>query len=349
MPSGYWRSRGRPVVLDRALEQFLEDAGWTLRGGSAKCLRTCLNGYMRWAQEQGLDWRAAGCAQITRYLASMIDWGASHASLISHRWMLWRLYRWGSDEGLCAANPMLALAQMRRGPRNPPRWTPTVQQMRRLLAAPCVATPLGVRDRCALELLYATGMRAGELVTLQRHQVDMPQRSIQIRGKGGAERIVIYGQPAAHWLEHYLQDARPHLIASATGNPRPLHQVFVHPTRGLAMEYLHLYRMIRGYGRQLNMPLLTPHALRHAFATHMKDGGADLRTVQMLLGHAHLSTTTIYLRSSTVGLRALIERHHPRGEYYEAFKRRTQWSLEALQRREAIPSEPMAPAVDSSV
>ena len=133
---------------------------------------------------------------------------------------------------------------------------------------------------------------------------------------------MIFGDAAAYWLTRYIQAARPCLIAQGIGaNCKGTSCLFVPPAPGLAMNYMCLWRMVRRHAHRAGLPLLTPHAFRHAFATHCKDGGMDLITLQILLGHAHLSTTTIYLRTSLVRLRLFLERYHPRGALYQAFMR----------------------------
>lgn len=219
------------------------------------------------------------------------------------------------SENLRPDNPASRLAPMLTRPRCL-KWVPSIGQVARLLAAPDPGTVKGIRDRAILELLYATGLRAAELVGSQMHQIDRKNRVIQLVGKGRKERILIYGAPAAHWLEQYLQGPRQALIFQGKGFPHLTHAVFVNPTHNIEMRYFRLHRLVRRYAQQADLPLATPHVLRHAFASHMQQRGADLRVIQMLLGHSDLATTTIYLAPSGVGLRAVLKRHHPRGRYF---------------------------------
>lgn len=175
-----------------------------------------------------------------------------------------------------------------------------------LLAAPDAATPLGLRDRAMLELLYASGLRVSELVGLPRDRVDLDGGILRVSGKGGRERLVPFGKSAAEWLERYLSRVRPaldkkgrsELFLSARGAPM---------TRQRFWQLVDRYRRSAGIRRKLS-----PHALRHAFATHLLEHGADLRALQMMLGHADISTTQIYTRVSTARLRTVYDRYHPR-------------------------------------
>lgn len=174
-----------------------------------------------------------------------------------------------------------------------------------LLAAPDVATPLGLRDKAMLELLYATGLRVSELVGLTLPQLRLDVGFLVAFGKGSKERIVPVGEAAEGWLERYLHQVRPERV-------RGRHEVVFVNRFGDAMSRQGFWKNLRAYGRRVGVPDVHPHVLRHSFATHLLEHGADLRAVQMMLGHADISTTQIYTHIHQHRLRSLYDRHHPR-------------------------------------
>lgn len=179
-----------------------------------------------------------------------------------------------------------------------------------LLAAPDVDTPAGLRDRAMLELMYATGLRVTELVTLSVHEVYLPERYIRVvNGKGGKQRLVPIGEWATEWVERYLRDARLSLIKHSSEACLFVNQ------RGEPLTRQGCWFIIKQYAAQADIPteLLSPHVLRHAFATHLLNHGADLRVVQMLLGHSDITTTQIYTQIAAARLKSLHQSHHPRG------------------------------------
>jgi integrase/recombinase XerD len=180
-------------------------------------------------------------------------------------------------------------------------------QVERLMEAPDTATPLGLRDRAMLELMYASGLRVSELVGLRRDQVNLELGLVQLVGKGGKERVVPVGEIALDWIGRYLRVARPGLAEGAASD-----DLFI-TARGGAMTRHNFWHAIKRYALIAGIGTrLSPHTLRHAFATHLLDHGADLRVVQTLLGHSDLSTTQIYTHVTRVRLRELHARHHPR-------------------------------------
>lgn len=185
--------------------------------------------------------------------------------------------------------------------------TISAAQVEALLEAPDVDTPIGLRDRAMLEILYASGLRVTELVTLARTNVNQRQGVIRVTGKGDKERLVPTGEAALDWLDRYLQDARPALL--------PQGGSVLFPSRlGRPMTRQTFWHAIKRYGLMAGIAQkVSPHTLRHAFATHLVDNGADLRAVQMMLGHADLSTTQIYTHVANQRLKNLVLQHHPRG------------------------------------
>jgi integrase/recombinase XerD len=251
----------------------------------------------------GGDLLAADEARVFSFLAAKQGRASSAARRVSS---LKRFYQYCVREGLMRADPTLRLDPPKRAPRFPKSLSE--HDVEALLAAPDTATPMGVRDRAMLETLYATGLRVSELVALKLHTVDLNGRVARAFGKGAKERLVPIGEEAAHWIERYLSEARPGL----KGRREP-DALFI-TARGAGMTRQAFWHLIRRYGaRALPGKRLSPHVLRHAFATHLINHGADLRVVQMLLGHADISTTQIYTHVARERLKQLHAKHHPRG------------------------------------
>jgi integrase/recombinase XerD len=221
-----------------------------------------------------------------------------------------RYFRWCLREGLMHTDPTLKL-QSAKQPLRVPK-TLSEAQVEALLAAPDTGTELGVRDRTMLELMYASGLRVSELVMLKSLHVSMNDHVLRIMGKGNKERLVPFGQVAGDWLRQYMGAARTALLAG-----KQTDDLFV-TARGTkaggAMSRVMFWMVVKKYAKAagIHSPL-SPHTLRHAFATHLLNHGADLRAVQMLLGHADISTTTIYTHVARERLAALHAQHHPRG------------------------------------
>jgi integrase/recombinase XerD len=217
-----------------------------------------------------------------------------------------RYFRWAVRERRIAEDPTLTLLTA-KAPLRVPR-TLSEAQVEALLAAPDTATPLGLRDRAMLELMYASGLRVSELVGLRGTAVGLSEGALRVVGKGSRERVVPFGEEAGAWLRRYLAEARPAILRG-----RASEALFV-TVRGGPMTRQMFWKLIRQHARQAGVTApLSPHTLRHAFATHLLNHGADLRAVQMLLGHADISTTTIYTHVARERLRQLHARHHPRG------------------------------------
>jgi len=221
-----------------------------------------------------------------------------------------RYFRWCLRESLILTDPTLKLQSAKQALRVPK--TLSEAQVEALLAAPDTGTELGVRDRTMLELMYASGLRVSELVTLKTFHVSMNDHVLRIMGKGSKERLVPFGQVAGDWLRQYMAAARTALLAG-----KQTDDLFV-TARGAkaggAMSRVMFWMVVKKYAKAagIHSPL-SPHTLRHAFATHLLNHGADLRAVQMLLGHADISTTTIYTHVARERLAAIHAQHHPRG------------------------------------
>jgi integrase/recombinase XerD len=217
-----------------------------------------------------------------------------------------RYFRWALRERLVVADPTLRLAAARQPLRVPK--TLSEAQVEALLAAPDTATPLGLRDRAMLELMYASGLRVSELVQARTVHLGLEEGVLRVLGKGSRERLVPFGEEAMALLLRYLREARAAILGG-----RASEALFV-TARGAAMTRQMFWRIVKRSALQAGVSVpLSPHTLRHAFATHLLNHGADLRAVQMLLGHADIGTTTIYTHVARERLRQLHSKHHPRG------------------------------------
>ena len=217
-----------------------------------------------------------------------------------------RFYRYALDRGLARSDPLLRIDAPKRIPRFPRTLSET--DVEALLAQPDADTPAGLRDRAMLEVLYATGLRVSELVELPQSGLDLNTGVVRVLGKGSKERLVPLGEEAAQWLERYLHSARPALL---TG--RSSAKLFV-TARGGGMTRQGFWHLLKKHAASATPGRsISPHTLRHAFATHLLNHGADLRVVQLLLGHADISTTQIYTHVARERMKALHAKHHPRG------------------------------------
>ncbi|HNW64539.1 MAG TPA: site-specific tyrosine recombinase XerD [Piscinibacter sp.] len=217
-----------------------------------------------------------------------------------------RYFRWALREHLVQADPTLKLLAARQPLRVPK--TLSESQVEALLAAPDVDTPLGLRDRTMLELMYASGLRVSELVTLKTVHLGLTEGALRVTGKGSKERLVPFGEEAHVWLQRYLATARGEILHGQASDA-----LFV-TGRGGAMTRQMFWKLVKAHALRGGVQVpLSPHTLRHAFATHLLNHGADLRAVQMLLGHADISTTTIYTHVARERLKSLHAQHHPRG------------------------------------
>ena len=217
-----------------------------------------------------------------------------------------RYFRWALREHLLAADPTLKLLTARQPLRVPK--TLSEAQVEALLGAPNVDTPLGLRDRTMLELMYASGLRVSELVTLKSVHLSLSDGALRVTGKGAKERLVPFGEEAHEWLRRYLAEGRVAILKGQASDA-----TFV-TARGGPMTRQMFWKLIKAHALRGGVLVpLSPHTLRHAFATHLLNHGADLRAVQMLLGHADISTTTIYTHVARERLKQLHAQHHPRG------------------------------------
>ena len=301
---------GTPVAppTEPLVERFL-DSLWLERGASRLTLdayRGDLQGFAAHLAGRGLPLASAGRADLLDYLAAPQQAGLAPRSLSRHLSALRGFYRYLVREGITREDPTARIESPRLG--RPLPKTLTEVDVDRLLAAPTGDTPEALRDGAMLELLYASGLRVSELVGLRIAQVDVNRGVLVVLGKGARERMVPIGETALTRIETYLVQARSALLSGQVSDALFVTRRGGGMTRQAFWHRLRLYAQRAGFTR-----LPSPHTLRHAFATHLLNHGADLRAVQMLLGHADLSTTQIYTHVARERLKALHAQHHPRG------------------------------------
>lgn len=289
-------------------EQFL-DALWIERNLAQNTLaayRQDLKTLTDWLEHHQLTLLSLQAVDLQQFLAERLEGGykaSSSARLLS---AMRRLFQYLYREKQRSDDPSTLLA----APKLPQRLPKDLSeaQVERLLQSPCVDIPLELRDKAMLELLYATGLRVSELTGLTLSDVSLRQGVVRVIGKGNKERLVPLGEEAVYWLEYYLQHGRPWLLNGQTLD------VMFPSNRAQQMTRQTFWHRIKHYAvlAGIDAEKLSPHVLRHAFATHLLNHGADLRVVQMLLGHSDLSTTQIYTHVATERLRQLHQQHHPR-------------------------------------
>lgn len=301
-----------PPVPDadaHAIEAFL-DGIWAESGLARQTLdsyRRDLEGFARWREGRGGGLPGADRAALFDFLAWRSQHGyspRSNARLLSAlRAFFGRLVRVGER-----SDDPTALLEPPKLPQSLPKALGETQ-IDALLAAPDVSTPVGLRDRAMLELMYACGLRVSELVNLPATAVNLRQGVLRVTGKGSKDRLVPLGEEAQHWLQRYLAESRPALAGKRVALP-----LFLDP-RGEAPTRQQFWQLVKRHAAAagIDPARISPHGLRHSFATHLLNRGADLRALQMLLGHSSLSTTQIYTLVAREQLRQLHARHHPRG------------------------------------
>jgi integrase/recombinase XerD len=295
--------------IDASIAEFL-DVLWLEDGLSKNTLgayRNDLAGFDVWLKErEGRRISEARTGDIEAWFAAVH--GDTRPTTANRRLSaLRRYFQWALRERRIGHDPCLSV----RSARQPLRMPKTLSeaQVDALLRAPRVETELGLRDKAMLETLYATGLRVSELVNLAALDVSLNEGVVRVvGGKGGKDRLVPLGAEAAHWIDRYVRQARPLLLAGRVSDA-----LFV-TVRGEAMHRQTFWLMVGRYAKEADIHApISPHVLRHAFATHLVNHGADLRVVQMLLGHADISTTQIYTHVARERLKTLHARHHPRG------------------------------------
>jgi integrase/recombinase XerD len=298
------KAAGEPTI-----ERFL-DALWIEDGLAANTLaayRRDLTLYAEWLKSEGGGAAIEQSREIDLLSYMAARHKGSRATSANRRLTVFkRFFRWALRERLADADPTLRLRNAKQPLRVPKSLSQA--QVEALLDAPDVDKPLGLRDRAMLELLYACGLRVSELVTIKTVQVGLAEGCLRVTGKGSKERLVPFGEEAHGWMMRYVAEARSAILGGQSS------QALFVTARGGAMTRQMFWKLIKAHALRAGIDApLSPHTLRHAFATHLLNHGADLRAVQMLLGHADISTTTIYTHVARERLRALHAQHHPRG------------------------------------
>jgi integrase/recombinase XerD len=275
------------------------------KGLAANSLNSYQLDLKRLSEEIGKPVTDIHASDLATYVESLYGAGLSPRSIARHITTLRNFYRFLVQEGQLTSDPTEFLNQPRQWSTLPKYLNR--DELDRLIAAPPVEKSTGIRDRAMLELLYATGLRVSELCQLTLSAVERETGVLRVTGKGNKQRMVPFGQAAGQALDLYLGTGRPRLMRG-----RASRHLFV-TARGRAMTRQSFWKLLRGYGVKAGISrALTPHVIRHSFATHLVEGGADLRSVQIMLGHADISTTQVYTHVAQRRLRETIEQHHPR-------------------------------------
>lgn len=303
MEAGKAISEEAEALLLRFADSQLVERG--LSNNTISAYRSDLRAFCTFVEQGQSSLLDVKRADIMDYLAQRVCDGSSSRSAARLLSALRRFYAWCVQQTLMSDNPTALVRSPSLG--RPLPKVITESEVQALLQAPVVSDDLGLRDRAMLELLYACGLRVSELVELTVGQVNIPQGVLRVWGKGNKERMIPLGDVSADWLTRYLQSARPALIRGKT-------DVMFLSRRGSGMTRQAFWHRIRAHGVAAGIRTrISPHVLRHAFATHLVNHDADLRVVQLLLGHSSLSTTQIYTHVAQERLKSLHRQHHPRG------------------------------------
>jgi integrase/recombinase XerD len=297
-----------PNSTEAVIDKFL-DAIWMERGLSANTLgayRADLLALQRWLAQRDKSLIYAVRADLLAFIAWRAKEGAKPRSTARQLSSFRRFYRFLLREGAIAEDPTLKIDMPKIGRALP--QSVTESEVESLLSAPDVNDPIGHRDRTMLEVLYATGLRVSELINVRQGQINLNQGVLRVRGKGDRERLIPIGEEAQRWLREFVSGPRVEILLERQTE-------YLFPTRrGDRMTRQAFWHIIKRYGKKADiLGKLSPHTLRHAFATHLLNNGADLRVVQMLLGHSDLSTTQIYTHVARERMKEMHAQHHPRG------------------------------------
>jgi len=297
-------SKSSEAIIDKFL-----DAIWMERGLSANTLgayRADLVALRRWLAERDTSLIYATRSDLLAFIAFRTEQGAKPRSTARQLSSFRRFYRFLLRESVIQEDPTVKIEMPRIGRSLPQSLTEG--EVESLLAAPDVSDPLGHRDRTMLEVLYATGLRVSELINLKQSEINLNQGVLRIVGKGGRERLIPLGDEAQNWIRQFIAGSRTEILLERQTD-------YLFPTRrGDRMTRQAFWHIIKRYSKQAGISSkMSPHTLRHAFATHLLNNGADLRVVQMLLGHSDLSTTQIYTHVARARMKDMHAQHHPRG------------------------------------
>ncbi len=297
------------TAQDALIERFV-DALWMEKGLSQNTLqayRSDLSSLQQWSVKAGQELHELQRADLQSYLGDLFKNNLKPRSSARKLSVLRRFFRWLVREGMRDEDPTALIESPKLGRRLP--RTLSEGDVERLLAAPDLSSPIGLRDRAMFELMYACGLRVGELVSLTILQVNLQQGALRVRGKGDKERIVPLGEVAQDWVQRYFADSRQQLLKPGVNHD----DVLFLTARGRGMTRQNVWHSIKKHALQSGLnSVISPHTLRHAFATHLVNHDADLRVVQLLLGHADLSTTQIYTHVARLRLQDVHRNHHPR-------------------------------------
>ncbi len=296
------------VPSEGIIDKFL-DAIWMERGLSTNTLgayRADLLALQRWLAQRDTSLIYATRADLLAFIANRAKEGSKPRSTARQLSSFRRFYRFLLREGMIQEDPTVKIEMPKIG-RSLPKSL-TEGEVESLLGAPEISDPLGYRDRTMLEVLYATGLRVSELINLRQSQVNLNQGVLRIQGKGDRERLIPLGEESQRWVRDFVTGPRVEILLERQSD-------YLFPTRrGDRMTRQAFWHIIKRYAKKADIGgKLSPHTLRHAFATHLLNNGADLRVVQMLLGHSDLSTTQIYTHVARERMKELHAQHHPRG------------------------------------
>ena len=297
-------SKSAEAIIDKFL-----DAIWMERGLSANTLgayRADLVALRRWLAERDTSLVYATRSDLLAFIAWRTEQGAKPRSTARQLSSFRRFYRFLLREATIQEDPTIKIDMPRIGRSLPQSLTEA--EVESLLAAPDVSDPLGHRDRTMLEVLYATGLRVSELINLKQSEINLNQGVLRIVGKGDRERLIPLGEEAQNWIRDFIAGSRTEILLERQTD-------YLFPTRrGDRMTRQAFWHIIKRYSKLADISnKMSPHTLRHAFATHLLNNGADLRVVQMLLGHSDLSTTQIYTHVARARMKEMHSQHHPRG------------------------------------
>ena len=293
------------MMLDQFLHYLTVEKGLSKK--TLEAYSHDLNRWMGYLESKGIqDVLRVSPLDVKAFLMGLRHHGLSHRSLVRNLVAIRTFFRFLTEEGKLNVNPVEELESPQLSRKLPEILS--LKEVERLLEQPDLKTPLGIRDRAMLEMLYATGMRVSELVHLPLNQINLEGGYVLLYGKGSKERVVPLGKESIQWVTLYLDTVRGHLARE-----RETPFLFVNRS-GRGMSRQRFWRSIKVYGQKAAIrKRVTPHLLRHSFASHLLERGADLRSVQMMLGHADISTTQIYTHVTGERLKRIHERHHPRG------------------------------------
>lgn len=297
-----------PTSTEGIIDKFL-DAIWMERGLSTNTLgayRADLMALQRWLAQRDTSLIFSTRSDLLAFIANRAKEGAKPRSTARQLSSFRRFYRFLLREGMIQEDPTVKIDMPKIGRSLPKSLTES--EVESLLSAPEISDPLGHRDRAMLEVLYATGLRVSELINLKQSQVNLNQGVLRIRGKGDRERLIPLGEESQRWLREFMTGPRIEILLERQSE-------YLFPThRGDHMTRQAFWHIIKRYAKKADIVgKLSPHTLRHAFATHLLNNGADLRVVQMLLGHSDLSTTQIYTHVARERMKEMHAQHHPRG------------------------------------